>query len=97
MRTANHCPPDRVNGREATKTEAETEMRTRGNVCRASLFFSFSGLLGGFFMNHKLIRYSMQIAMIKQLLALSLITENEFHLIKNKTMRDYGIISDLTS
>ncbi len=48
-------------------------------------------------MNHKLVRYSMQIAMIKQLLALSLITENEFHLIKNKTMRDYGIISDLTS
>ncbi|KIL40241.1 conjugal transfer protein [Gordoniibacillus kamchatkensis] len=48
-------------------------------------------------MNHKLIRYSMQIAMIRQLLTLSLITENEFHLIKNKTMRDYGIISDLTS
>jgi len=35
--------------------------------------------------------------MIRQLLVLSLITENEFHLIKNKTMRDYGIISDLTS
>lgn len=48
-------------------------------------------------MNHKLIRYSMQIAMIRQLLALSLITESEFHLIKNKTMQDYGIISDLTS
>lgn len=48
-------------------------------------------------MNHKLIRYSMQIAMMKQLLALSLITENEFHQIKNKTMREYGIISDLTS
>lgn len=48
-------------------------------------------------MSHKLIRYSMQIAMLRQLLALSLITENEFNLIKNKTMRDYGIISDLTS
>lgn len=48
-------------------------------------------------MNHKLIRYSMQIAMLRQLLALSLITENEFNLIKSKTMRDYGIISDLTS
>ena len=49
MRTANHFPPDRVNGGEATKTEAETEMRTRDNVCCASLFFSFSGLLGGFY------------------------------------------------
>ena len=48
-------------------------------------------------MKHKLIRYSMQIAMLRQLLALSLITENEFHLIKSRTMRDYGIISDLTS
>lgn len=48
-------------------------------------------------MNQKLIRYSMQIAMMRQLLELSLITELEFHLIKNKTMRDYGIISDLTS
>lgn len=48
-------------------------------------------------MDHKLIRYSMQIAMLRQLLALSLITENEFNLVKNRTMRDYGIISDLTS
>ncbi len=48
-------------------------------------------------MNQKLIRYSMQIAMIKQLLALSLITESEFIQIKNKTMREYGVISDLTS
>ncbi|MCY9669527.1 conjugal transfer protein [Paenibacillus alginolyticus] len=48
-------------------------------------------------MNQKLIRYSMQIAMLKQLLARSLITENEFHQIKSRTMREYGIISDLTS
>lgn len=48
-------------------------------------------------MNQKLIRYSMQIAMITQLLNLSLITESEFHQIKNKTMREYDIISDLTS
>ncbi|AIQ62556.1 conjugal transfer protein [Paenibacillus stellifer] len=48
-------------------------------------------------MNQKLIRYSMQIAMMKQLLALSLITESEFNQIKSKTMREYGIISDLTS
>lgn len=39
----------------------------------------------------------MQIAMLRQLLTLSLISEQEFVLIKNRTMRDYGIYSDLTS
>ena len=48
-------------------------------------------------MNDRLIRYSMQIAMLKQLLFLALINEKEFSLIKNKLMLDYGIISDLTS
>jgi hypothetical protein len=47
-------------------------------------------------MKNKLIRYSMQIAMLGQLLALALITESEFSLIKNKLMQDYGVISDLT-
>jgi len=48
-------------------------------------------------MNDRLIRYSMQIAMLKQLLFLALITDKEFSLIKNKLMQDYGVISDLTS
>lgn len=48
-------------------------------------------------MKHQLIRYSMQIAMLRQLLSLMLITENEFSLIKNRLMHDYGIISDLTT
>ncbi|GAB7057653.1 hypothetical protein JCM16163A_44020 [Paenibacillus sp. YK5] len=48
-------------------------------------------------MSRKLIRYSMQIAMLKQLLALSLISEKEFTLIKNKTMKEYDVVSDLTS
>ncbi|RBP58457.1 hypothetical protein DES36_12326 [Alkalibaculum bacchi] len=48
-------------------------------------------------MKDRLIRYSMQIAMLGQLLSLALITEKEFTLIKNKLMHDYGIISDLTS
>jgi hypothetical protein len=48
-------------------------------------------------MKNRLIRYSMQIAMLGQLLSLALITEKEFTLIKNKLMNDYGIISDLTS
>jgi len=32
-----------------------------------------------------------------RLLALALITEKEFSLIKNRLMQDYGVISDLTS
>ena len=48
-------------------------------------------------MKDRLIRYSMQIAMLKQLLLLTLITDKEFSLIKNKLMQDYGVISDLTS
>ncbi|CAH0122815.1 conjugal transfer protein [Paenibacillus woosongensis] len=48
-------------------------------------------------MSRKLIRYSMQIAMLKQLFALSLISEKEFTLIKNKTMKEYDVVSDLTS
>jgi hypothetical protein len=39
----------------------------------------------------------MQIAMLAQLLRLSLISEQEFNLIKKRTMSDYGICSDLTS
>lgn len=71
-------------------------MRTIGFVRCASLFPD-SRMIGGLVMKHKLIRYSMQIAMLRQLLALSLINENEFRLIKSKTMREYGIISDLSS
>lgn len=48
-------------------------------------------------MKDKLIRYSMQIAMLRQLLTLALINEKEFALIKNKLMQDYGVVSDLTS
>nr|WP_256442738.1 MULTISPECIES: conjugal transfer protein [Paenibacillaceae] len=39
----------------------------------------------------------MQIALLRQLLTLSLINEQEFDLLKKRTMRDYGIYSDLTS
>ena len=51
---------------------------------------------GGICMQDRLIRYSMQIAMLGQLLALALITDSEFALIKNKLMQDYGVLSDLT-
>ena len=46
---------------------------------------------------NKLIRYSMQIAMLKQLRAMALITDTEFSLIKNRLMQDYSVISDFTS
>lgn len=44
-----------------------------------------------------LIRYSMQLAYLKQLLDKKLITKKEFSLIKSQLMKDYKIISDLTS
>ncbi len=48
-------------------------------------------------MNEKLIRYSIQIAMLKQLLSRNLISEKEYLLIKRRIMKDYKIISDITS
>lgn len=45
----------------------------------------------------RLIRYSMQLAFLQQLLEKQLITEKEYSLIKNRLMKDYNVISDLTS
>ncbi len=44
-----------------------------------------------------LLRYSMQLAFLKQLLERKLITEKEYSLIKNRLMKDYRVSSDLTS
>lgn len=44
-----------------------------------------------------LLRYSMQLAMLKQLLSKSLLTEKEYNLIKSQLMKDYNISSDITS
>lgn len=44
-----------------------------------------------------LIRYSMQLAMLKQLLLKKEITEKEYYSIKRRLMQDYNIKSDLTS
>ncbi len=41
--------------------------------------------------------YSMQISMLKQLLTHKLISEKEYYIVKNKLMKEYGIISDITS
>lgn len=43
----------------------------------------------------KILRYSMQLAMLKQLLDKRLINETEYRKIKSKLMKDYGIVSDI--
>jgi transcriptional regulator CtsR len=44
-----------------------------------------------------LLKYSMQLAMLKQLLDKKLITEKEYSLVKSRLMRDYKILSNITS
>ena len=41
----------------------------------------------------KLLRYTMQLAMLKQLLTKKLIDENEYLLIQKRLMKDYGVVS----
>ena len=48
-------------------------------------------------MKNKLIRYTMQLAMLKQLLEKELISIDEYNIVKNKLMKDYNIISDITT
>ena len=45
----------------------------------------------------KLLRYSMQLSMLKQLRLLELINENEYRLIEKKLKKDYGVISNITA
>jgi hypothetical protein len=47
--------------------------------------------------NEKLLRYSLQLSMLKQLLNQKLISEEEYQLIQKRLMKDYGIISNITS
>ena len=48
-------------------------------------------------MHKDIMRYSMQLAMLKQLLSKHLITDKEYTIIKTKLMQDYKISSNLTS
>lgn len=48
-------------------------------------------------MDKKLIRYSMQIAMLKQLLSCKLISKKEYNLVKSRLMKDYKIFSNITA
>ena len=45
--------------------------------------------------SEKLLRYSMQLAMLNQLRSMGLITEEEYNRILRKLKRDYGVISHL--
>ena len=45
----------------------------------------------------KLLRYSMQLSMLKQLRSLKLINENEYRLIEKKLKKDYGVIYNITA
>ena len=45
----------------------------------------------------KLLRYSIQLSMLKQLLTLNLINEMEYKLIQKKLMKDYVIVSNITA
>lgn len=46
---------------------------------------------------NKLLRYSMQLAMLKQLLNKKLITEEEYNRVLKRLKKDYGIISNITT
>lgn len=47
--------------------------------------------------SNRILRYSMQLAMLKQLLLLKLINEAEYQLIEKRLKKDYGIISNITA
>lgn len=45
----------------------------------------------------KLLRYSMQLSMLKQLRSLKLISEAEYQLVEKKLKKDYSVISNITA
>lgn len=45
----------------------------------------------------KLLRYSMQLSMLKQLLSRHLINESEYKMVEKKLMKDYGVVSNITT
>lgn len=48
-------------------------------------------------MKTNIMRYSMQLAMLKQLLVKKLITEKEYRIIQQKLMNDYNIPNNIMS
>lgn len=45
----------------------------------------------------KILRYSMQLAMLKQLLAKKMISKEEYKVIEKELMKDYGVVSNITA
>lgn len=45
----------------------------------------------------RLLRYSMQLSMLKQLLSMKLINETEYKMIEKGLMRDYSVVSNITA
>lgn len=65
-------------------------------ACRRALFRK--GYLIYIYMDDKkLLRYSMQLSMLKQLLSKKLINETEYQIIQKRLMKDYGIVSNITA
>ena len=52
---------------------------------------------GIFLKEQNLIRYSIQLAFLKQLMERKLITDREYSLIKQRLMKDYRVVSELSS
>lgn len=48
-------------------------------------------------MKDRLLRYSLQLSFLRQLIVHGQITEKEYEMIKNVLMKDYNIRSDLTA
>jgi hypothetical protein len=45
----------------------------------------------------KMLRYAMQLAMLRQLLSQKQISESEYEKIKKQLMKDYGVVSNITT
>ena len=45
----------------------------------------------------RLMRYSMQLIMLQKLLRYKLMSEREYIAVKERLMKDYGIVSDFTA
>lgn len=63
-------------------------------ACRVFLYISRKGIIMD---GNRLLRYSMQLSMLKQLLSKKLINESEYQLIQRKLMKDYGVVSNITA
>ena len=62
------------------------------DACRINILFNRKELI---MEEDEILKYSMQIAMLKQSLRKELINEKEYEKIKKKLMEEYKIVSDL--